>query len=243
MMPAIAEVVPVPEALDAVAHQVGEGDAFFGKRRIDVDPDIVVRDAVLAPVDVELVQVGVEPSHGGVQRAVQFTEVVRGRHFEASPDRRLGADQRDLQGDDGVHAGSVGSPATIVSQGLPRPLESHSTGARQHLKPSLRTCNGWCSRLHRRSSSIGAMHIHPGRRARRPDQGRHRDRFCAFCRPSATDRCCSPPMRRAVKTAPSPHGASSPMKTSRPTSDPARASCRGRRDDGRRAGISCSRVQ
>lgn len=76
MMPAVAEVVPVPEVFDAVPRQVGEGDALFGKRRIDVDPDVVVRDAVLAPADVKLVQVGVESPHSGVQRAVQLTEVV-----------------------------------------------------------------------------------------------------------------------------------------------------------------------
>jgi len=55
MMPAVAEVIPVPEAFDAIPHQVGEGDAVYGQRRIGVNPDVIVGDAVLEPVDVERV--------------------------------------------------------------------------------------------------------------------------------------------------------------------------------------------
>ena len=109
MLPAVAHVVDIDEALDAVGGELVEADAAGADRARDTEPfSAHARPGDGLPADVELVEVIVLPAHRRLDHGVQVLEGQRRGHLDPAPDRRLGVGEHDLQPNDGIaHAARV----------------------------------------------------------------------------------------------------------------------------------------
>ena len=121
VIPAVAEVVLVAE----LAHRIGglpDGEGLLLPRRPPLDLlDVDVEDTV----DVEPVQVVVEPAHRGLDDAVQLAQGERVGNNYAPPNRRMRVAQRDRQ----LHC-PLGPAAPRF--GLRHRLRRH--GLREHIR-------------------------------------------------------------------------------------------------------------
>jgi len=97
VLPAIAHVVEVGEALDVGFGEIGEADA-----------------ASVCPVTANLVmeEVLVLPPHGGLNDGMEHLQRRRRRNLDPAPDGRLAVFEGDLKADNGVfHATSLADAA------------------------------------------------------------------------------------------------------------------------------------
>src|SRR5215213_7559023 len=101
MLPVVAEVIDVKEAEALAAVEVAEAD-FALIEAAGVVLELGLADlgvTVGQAADAELVQVRIPPAEGGLDDAMQLTEMKAARHNQATPDRRLdpGEGDPDLQ--------------------------------------------------------------------------------------------------------------------------------------------------
>lgn len=97
MFPVVAEIVDVKETEAFTAVEVAEADLAL------IEAAGVVFELGLAEfgiavgqaADAELVEVIIPPPEGGLDDAMQLTEVEAARHDQAPPDRRLDFGERD----------------------------------------------------------------------------------------------------------------------------------------------------
>ena len=116
MVPTVAEVVLVEEAVPGFAENLVEAHVVL-RNAVSFALDEVVggeerhhHEVLGGGPHLELVQVGVCPTHGDLNDAVQVTECDVAAQAEAAPDRRLGVIE--------VEADDVGGPLAALAQQL-----------------------------------------------------------------------------------------------------------------------------
>jgi hypothetical protein len=104
MLPAVAEVVSVvDDGLSRFEH-VAQPNRLGLEAPPPRRPVLVHRQAVLLLADSELPEVAIEPSHDGLDDVMENLERDRGRHFDPTPDQRIGMPQLDVNAGDLVEA-------------------------------------------------------------------------------------------------------------------------------------------
>lgn len=94
MLPTIAEIVLVHEGLTGLDEIFEAMLALILK--LEIAGVVDVGHPVVRPVDRELVQVRVGPSHRNLDREVKVLERERARNLDRAPDRRLDLPQPDI---------------------------------------------------------------------------------------------------------------------------------------------------
>ncbi len=97
VLPIVAEVVDVAEALDAPLDQRAELDVAVVVGGLVARPGIVVGLTIAAVADLELMQVVVLPAHRRLDDPVQHVQAAVGGDADPTPDGRPQAAQRDLE--------------------------------------------------------------------------------------------------------------------------------------------------
>jgi hypothetical protein len=97
VLPVVAEVVEVGESVPPAEPEALERDAARIQRGLVEDVVVGMARRVPAPIDRELVEVGVRPAHRVLEHEVERVQGGAVEHADSPPDGRPGADEGDFQ--------------------------------------------------------------------------------------------------------------------------------------------------
>ena len=127
VLPVIAEVVDIDEALMWLAAEVAEPNHGLVESA-SVIFELVIADlvwiAVAQPTDDELVEMAIPPAEGGLDYTVQVAQIEAPRHHDLAPDRWPYVDQGDVE----LHSGRFFPGHAAIMTG--------SAGPRQSIAPA-----------------------------------------------------------------------------------------------------------